>query len=419
MMRGRLKKLIKISRARKRDFKFHSKMTQDSIRAFVHENFGKDYYPVYHGQTNIVTPLALIVKQKRKWWKRPFGKAEMIILGGLESYIVDEKKNHFHSSSESKLVKECKSMEKTETGEVSRNLDIAVQGLDNAGVELKFSDVLGDLELGQLTEEYYKDPELREILLNTALDPDKMGSLEGHHLLLVTSVVYSTKFVLQGSRMHQTTVSGNIHTPPEASPLLGNHSLLTGHVTRTSVPPPMVKRLSRAPFLFKFCRVVYEKERKVLRLQDGEFVGRHFRSSRGGPVVDFTIPDEEAVLYLEMKETSAQDGNPLTVEDYEKVEDVKELLVTEETSAHRKDLILMYLNWFEQILTIDKKQFLIERPLTKGDCEFLLKVGITARPRQLMLRVASAKKDLIQEYGILLKLLSEMSEDKWEEIQRG
>ena len=52
-------------------------------------------FPVYHGQTNIVTPLALIVKQKRKWWKRPFGKAEMIILGGLESYIVDEKKNHF------------------------------------------------------------------------------------------------------------------------------------------------------------------------------------------------------------------------------------------------------------------------------------------------------------------------------------
>ena len=39
------------------------------------------------------------------------------------------------------------------------------------------------------------------------------------------------------------------------------------------------------------------------------------------------------------------DGNPLTVEDYEKVEEVKELLVTEETSANRKDLILMYLNW--------------------------------------------------------------------------
>ena len=33
------------------------------------------------------------------------------------------------------------------------------------------------------------------------------------------------------------------------------------------------------------------------------------------------------------------------MEDYGKVEDVKELLVTEETSAHRKDLILMYLKW--------------------------------------------------------------------------
>ena len=68
----------------------------------------------------------------------------------------------------------------------------------------------------------------------------------------------------------------------------------------------MVRRLSRAPFLFKFCRVVYDKDRKVLRLPDGEFVGRHFRSTRGGPSVDFMISDEEAVLYLEMEETSAQ-----------------------------------------------------------------------------------------------------------------
>jgi len=67
-------------------------------------------------------------------------------------------------------------------------------------------------------------------------------------------------------------------------------------------------------------------------------------------------------------------------------------------------------------LTKDQKQFLIERPLTKDDCEFLLKVGITARPKQLMLRVASAKKDLIQEYGILLKILSgkdEMNKTKF------
>ena len=33
------------------------------------------------------------------------------------------------------------------------------------------------------------------------------------------------------------------------------------------------------------------------------------------------------------------------MEDYGKVADVKKLLVTEKTSDHRKDLILMYLNW--------------------------------------------------------------------------
>ncbi|XP_078342286.1 uncharacterized protein LOC144628101 isoform X1 [Oculina patagonica] len=392
------------------------KMTQNSIREFVRENFGKDYFPVYHGQTNIVTPLALIVKRKRKWWKRPFGKAEMIILGGLEKYIVDEKKKHFHNDSASKLQKEMKRLQKTETGEVSRNLDIAVQGLDQGELELKFSDVLGDLELGKLTEEYYLDPDLREILSDTVLDPSKMAHLEGHHLLLVTSVVYSAKFVLKGNRMHQVTLSGNIHAPPEAAALIGKHPLFNGHIAKKTVPPPMVERKSRAPFLFKFCRVVYDKEHKRLHIQDGEFVGRPVRSHRGLRS-DMSISDEEAALYLEMEECLTQDGSTLLVEDYGKVEDVKKLLITEEAGT-RKSLVLMYLSWFEQILTSEKRQFLIERPLTISDCEFLRKLGIPARPKQLMLRVATAQKDVIQEYGILFKLLNEISEDKWEEILR-
>lgn len=78
-----------------------------------------------------------------------------------------------------------------------------MQGLDQGELELKFSDVLGDLELGKLTEEYYLDQDLRDIFRETVLDPDKMAPLEGHHLLLVTSVVYSAKFVLKGNRMHQ------------------------------------------------------------------------------------------------------------------------------------------------------------------------------------------------------------------------
>ena len=61
---------------------------------------------------------------------------------------------------------------------------------------------------------------------------------------------------------------------------------------------------------------------------------------------------------------------------------------------------------FEQILTSDKKQLLLEKPLTKEDCDFFNKLGIPARPKQLILRLASAQRDVIQEYGILFKLLN-------------
>lgn len=61
---------------------------------------------------------------------------------------------------------------------------------------------------------------------------------------------------------------------------------------------------------------------------------------------------------------------------------------------------------FEQILTNDKKHFDIYKPLTTSDCEFLRKLGIPARLRQLRLTVTFPQKDVIQEYGILFKLLS-------------
>lgn len=67
----------------------------------------------------------------------------------------------------------------------------------------------------------------------------------------------------------------------------------------------MVERKSRAPFLFKFCRVVYDKEHKRLQIQDGEFVGRPVRSHRKLRS-DMSISDEEAALYLEMEESLTQ-----------------------------------------------------------------------------------------------------------------
>lgn len=69
----------------------------------------------------------------------------------------------------------------------------------------------------------------------------------------------------------------------------------------------MVRRHSRAPFLFKFCRVAYNKEGKRLQIDDGEFVGKQFRS-RGGyedkpAPVHSVISDEDAAIHLEMEES--------------------------------------------------------------------------------------------------------------------
>lgn len=80
---------------------------------------------------------------------------------------------------------------------------MSIGGFDSGELELKMSDTLGDLELGKLTEEYFLDPDLRDILSDVTLDSDKMAPLEGQHLLLVTGVMYSAKFVLTGNRMHQ------------------------------------------------------------------------------------------------------------------------------------------------------------------------------------------------------------------------
>lgn len=82
-------------------------------------------------------------------------------------------------------------------------VDVLIEGFDAGEVEVLRSEHPGDPELGELTEEYFLDPDLRGILSATELDPDKIRPLESQHLLLVTDVVYSTKFVLTGNRKHQ------------------------------------------------------------------------------------------------------------------------------------------------------------------------------------------------------------------------
>ena len=73
-------------------------------------------------------------------------------------------------------------------------------------VNIKIADDLGELELGKLDQEFFRDPDLREILAKTTLDVDRMKVLEDQKLRLIYSVIYSERFLLKGHRQHEVFI---------------------------------------------------------------------------------------------------------------------------------------------------------------------------------------------------------------------
>ena len=78
-----------------------------------------------------------------------------------------------------------------------------------------------------------------------------------------------------------------------------------------------------------------------------------------------------------------------------------------DATAKIEPYLLIFIQ-FEKVLTEEKTQLSLDndKPLTTSDCDFLLKLGIRARPRQRFLRVDPMSQRAIHEYGILFKLLS-------------
>ena len=85
-------------------------MIEDSLRRFAQENFSDTYFPVLHGETENVKPLALVVKRHRSIWKRPIAKLEIVILAGLERYVENATHEAFVESVTSKITEEDISM---------------------------------------------------------------------------------------------------------------------------------------------------------------------------------------------------------------------------------------------------------------------------------------------------------------------
>ena len=71
---------------------------------------------------------------------------------------------------------------------------------------IKLNDDQGVLKLGKISQEYIDDPDLREILAKTTLDANKMKNYEWDKLLLITSVIYSENFQLEGDRKQEVSI---------------------------------------------------------------------------------------------------------------------------------------------------------------------------------------------------------------------
>ncbi|XP_067038685.1 uncharacterized protein [Acropora muricata] len=239
---------------------------EELLRKFSRENFNDaNYMPLLHGDSEITKPLSLMIKQKRPIWKRPFAKDEMTILAGLERYVSSDCEKEYQEAVKLKVIKE-QVIEKGKTAPVDSDIAIGLDVGNVAGITVIADDIL----LGSVREEYILDPDLRGILSRAVLDADKMIPYQDHELFLVTSVVYSEKFVVVGER-EQKRQSDVAFDAPE--PLKSKiRDIIRDKEVRT--PRRAGERHVWGPILFKYCPVQYSQDTKELEIMKGKFVGQ-------------------------------------------------------------------------------------------------------------------------------------------------
>lgn len=393
---------------------------EEVLRAFADENFNRrNYYPVSHGETKSIKPLAVAVKKQRSVFKRPFAKSEFIVTAALDDYVVKDKREEFTEAVNSTLLKED-------------NLKIVADDADDEGakssvnvqleagkcvkVNVKISDDLGELELGKLDQEYIKDPDLRELLDMAALDVKRMESLEDQKLHLIYSVIYSEKFVLKGQRDHELQADGGIEAPvPEVFDFLTKHAQVAAHYSKKTVPSKVATRESRSPVFFKFVPVDYEKDQGRLKLSKGEFVGHEvIRSGErdAGEERENTQEYVESIVGSEEEETES-----LTDEDIKKLGIIKgSVLKSAGSRKERKERVKKYLSWFKEALITDKKKISLVEPLTVEDRKFLQSIFIPVH--DLSTVNLSIDTEKIQGYAIVLKQIDDLSDEHWDKIEK-
>ncbi|XP_068744465.1 uncharacterized protein [Montipora capricornis] len=384
-------------------------MIEELLYKFSKENFDDpNLISLLHGHSKPVKPLTLLVKRKRSIWKRPFGKKEIIILDGLEKYV-DSNEKVFLKDVESKITKE-QLIEKGSDAPAASHKEVIVDVGETGEITLTNDDNFGDLQLGKVSEEYILDPDLRKILRSFELDTNKMSCLQDQELLLVTSVVYSERFEVQGNRKHELEVKAGLELPSELAKFL--KSKVQCKYKGRIIPPGVATRNAWGPILFKYCRVQYNETSKKLEMMKGEFAGKSAISrATKEDDVDAGVPND-------------LDADDNYLPDYFTTEDIKMMntiykmvLFTEKNREQRKARVRKYLGWFERMLTTDETKILLPVPLTSGDCTFLQSMYITASTSQRILDFTRVTREDIQSCAIIFKLLHDLPDEDWTELE--
>ena len=79
------------------------------LREFAKENFGDregHYFPVVHGQTQDIKLFTLVVRRSRYVLERPFKRYTYTVVGELEHYVADGKRDEYEALKNKKVVKD-------------------------------------------------------------------------------------------------------------------------------------------------------------------------------------------------------------------------------------------------------------------------------------------------------------------------
>ncbi|CAH3025299.1 unnamed protein product [Porites evermanni] len=392
-------------------------LVDDLLRGFSKENFGDrdgNYFPVVHGRTQDVKLFTLMIRQPRSFLARPFKHHKYTILAGMKKYVVENENEEFEDL-KNKFVKiedPGITLEEEDGTGAARMVEMETQAADcvNAGIRMKKD--LGFLHLGKIDQEYIQDPDLREILEKTVLDSNKTRVFEDQELRLITSVIYSQCFAVKGNRKKEVEVDGGFN-------LSTIFAQLKGTIRMTDIPPNIAPRKNnRGPFLFQCCRVVFNKETNRLELPKGEIVGKTVRCKEEEKEDEY---ENTAVSLVEDEESNLTDF--LTTDDIAKLEEIKDsVLKPTKNREKRKERVKKYLKWFVDALSTrpvaEKRVLSLDKPVTDVDCEFLRTIFVPANKNSSTLTFPHLFNDeKLQGYAIVLKILSDLSEETWDEIE--